>query len=173
MISVLWHFVWIPHVPNVVHIESNIFCQKTVHFDCTDESDGVCCIFHVLLLRRVWCDVHCLFVVDCFDFCCEPVLYFLKRGNIVVVISNYTFSSRLVINVCNLWCVHPVVMHLNGVMLVCGASEWQVICGVLLYTGFGCHCSSLHWQLLEIPVTSCCVLSQVCIPDKNESRAGL
>jgi len=70
-------------------------------------------------------------------------------GNIVFVISNCTFSSRSVIHVCNLWCVHPVVMHLNGVMLVSGASEWQVICGVLLYTGFGCHCSSFHDDFLK------------------------
>jgi len=27
MISVLWHFVWLPHVPHVVRIESNMFCQ--------------------------------------------------------------------------------------------------------------------------------------------------
>jgi hypothetical protein len=51
---------------------SPIFSVKTVHYDCTDESDGVCCIFHVLLLRHVSCDMLCFFVVDYFDFCCEP-----------------------------------------------------------------------------------------------------
>lgn len=76
---------------------------------CSDMYDTMCTAFLLLTVL--------IFVVN------QTVVLFETCSNSVFVMSYCTCSSRSVTHVCNLLCVHPVVMHLNSVMLVSGATE--------------------------------------------------